>query len=364
VCEDLFDDIAFKQMYITGGIGQSSFGESFSYDYSLPNDTVYNETCASIGLSFFARRMAGVRARGKYTDVLERALYNGVISGMSLDGESFFYVNPLEAIPEASLKDPRMDRVKIERQKWFPCACCPPNLARIVASLGSYIHSVGEGTVYTHLYIGSDAKLKVSGKEVGVKIETEYPWEGRINISFSGSAVFAYAFHVPGWCESFKVMLNDVPVEYSMREGYAYISREWRTGDKLTIDFDMPVTLVTANPKVREDACKLAVTRGPVVYCLEEADNGADLCRLRLGRPDKFEVKYEPNLLEGVTVISCAGKRVKEWEEESGRVALYRPLSAEKYENVTLRFIPYYAWANRGAGEMCVWVRRQMQIVL
>jgi DUF1680 family protein len=363
-CEALFANIAKKQMYITGGIGQSAYGEAFSYNYDLPNDTVYAETCASIGLAFFARRMAETAPSSAYADVIEKTLFNGILSGMSLDGKSFFYVNPLEVLPEASLKDRRMGHVKIERQKWFPCACCPPNLARIIASLGNYVHSVNDDSIFTHLYIGSEAKITVGGKSVALKIETNYPWEGRVNIGFTvdgsggtdGGVSFVYGFRIPAWNTKREITLNGEKAGITIKDGYAYINREWHTGDNVSIEFDMPVSIVEANPHVRVDTNKVAIMRGPVVYCLEEKDNGAELHKLRLENPPPREwaVEYDKNILEGVTVISCRGKREKDWPGDE----LYRAVEAPEYEDQTLRFIPYYAWANRGAGEMTVWVNK------
>ena len=355
-CEALFANIAQKQLYITGAIGQSAYGEAFSYDYDLPNDTVYGETCAAIGLAFFARRMAAIAPKGVYADVLERALYNGIISGMSLDGRSYFYVNPLEALPEASLKDRRMRHVKIQRQKWFGCACCPPNLARLLSSLGSYIHSANGDSLYTHLYIGGKAACSLGGRGVSLSMETAYPWEGRVDLGFAvegGGASFTYGFRIPGWCGSYALTLNGARTDCAERDGYGLITRRWQDGDRLAIVFDMPVTLVESNPHVRDNRGKAAVTRGPVVYCLEEADNGGELFRLRLGSPGDFAARYEEDLLEGVTVITCTAKRERDWPED----ALYRPASAPLLEDKKLRFIPYYAWANRTPGEMTLWIR-------
>ncbi|MDR3192983.1 MAG: glycoside hydrolase family 127 protein [Treponema sp.] len=358
-CEALWDNIVKRQMYITGAVGQSAYGEAFSYDYSLPNDTVYGETCAAIGLAFFARRMAAIAPRAEYADVLERTLFNGIISGMSLDGRSFFYVNPLEALPEASLKDRRMSHVKVERQKWFGCACCPPNLARMVASLGAYIHSANRDSVYTHFYAGSEAKIPLGGKTVSLKLETNYPWEGRVDMAFTvegGSVPFNYGFRVPGWCKSYRIELNGESVPYTLKDGYALIRRDWRSGDRVTVFFDMPVNFVEANPRVRENAGKVAVSRGPVVYCLEEADNGGELFKIHAGSPDPagIKVQYEKELLEGVVSISFKGRKKKDWEEDE----LYRIAADTAYEEKELRWIPYYSWANRGAGEMTVWVNR------
>jgi DUF1680 family protein len=362
VCEELFANIAGKQMYITGGIGQTCHGEAFTFDYDLPNNTIYAETCASIGLAFFAQRMVAVSPKGMYADVLERTLYNGIISGMSLDGKAFFYVNPLEAFPESSLKDPGMKHITIERQKWFGCACCPPNLARIIASLGNYIHSINANSLYTHLYIGGDAIFSVNNKTISINLETSYPQEGRVDISFrfddtlAGDAAieFNYGFRIPFWCGSYTVELNGKKITPILEDGYAVIRRSWRTGDRITVIFAMPVTIVEANPRLRQNAGKVAIMRGPVVYCLEEADNGMELFRIRLGSPEDFTVGYEKNLPGGLKVITCTGKKQKNWEG----VELYRTRKVCEYEEKFLRFIPYYAWANRGRGEMIVWVNQ------
>ncbi|GHV55315.1 hypothetical protein AGMMS49579_17870 [Spirochaetia bacterium] len=357
-CNDIWENIVKRQMYITGAIGQSAYGESFSYDYNLPNDTVYAETCAAIGLAFFARRMASMSPRSMYGDVLEKTLYNGIISGMDLDGKAFFYVNPLEVLPEACLKDRRMHHVKNQRQKWFACACCPPNLARIISSLGSYVHSFNQGALYTHLFIGSDSTVKIAGSKIGVKIETNYPWEDTVRVSFKidGSAKFRYGLRIPGWCNHFNLTLSGGNVEYKTEDGYAVIEREWKNGDKLELRFDMPVSFVEANPKVRENTGKVAVMRGPMVYCLEEADNGKELFKLHAGKPENVLFKFEKNLLEGVVTISFKGKKEKDWNDDQ----LYRPLEAGDavYEEKELNLIPYYAWANRRIGEMTVWINK------
>jgi DUF1680 family protein len=355
-CQALFADITQRQMYLTGGIGQTCHGEAFSFDYDLPNDTAYGETCAAIGLAFFARELAALSPRGIYADTLERALYNGIISGMSLDGTAFFYVNPLEALPKASLKDPRMRHVKVERQKWFGCACCPPNLARIIASLGGYVHSFREDALYTHLYIGGEARFSLGGRGVRVETETSYPWEGRVELSFTvegDGAEFAYGLRIPGWCPFAGAWLNGEELPLRPEEGYALVRRRWKTGDRLRLDFAMPVTVLEARPQVRQDAGRVAVSRGPLIYWLEEADNGGELGRLRLTGDPCFAVEEAPEVLGGVRVIRAQGKRLKDWPEGE---RLYRPREEGAHEEVSLRFIPYYAWANRGPGEMTVWL--------
>ena len=358
-CAGLWNSIVNRQMYITGSIGQSAYGESFTFDYDLPNDTVYGETCAAIGLVFFAKRMALIRPKGTYGDVMEKALYNGIISGMSLDGKSFFYVNPLEVNPESCIKDQACRHVKTERQKWFGCACCPPNLARIIASLGNYIHTVNDSEIYTHLYIAGETAINIGGKNLILGIETVYPWEPAVTISFAPErpVYFTYAFRIPGWCENFSVKLNNGGVNFITKDGFALVEREWQNGDSLEIVFDMPVQIVYTNPHVRENSGKAALMRGPLVYCLEEADNGKELFRIHLGQPEKFQVRIAPDLPGEVIAISCAGKKEKNWDTDI-LYANSHEGSGSMFEEISLRWIPYYAWANRAVGEMTVWVKR------
>jgi DUF1680 family protein len=353
-CETLWSSITERQMYITGAIGSSSYGEAFSYDYDLPNDTVYGETCAAIGLVFFARRMLENNPDVRYADVMERALYNGIISGMSLDGKSFFYVNPLEADPAASQKNYTKFHVKVERQKWFGCSCCPPNVARLLASLGSYAYTSGDdGSLFMHLYTGGIFAHMVNSQKVTIKVDTRYPWDGEVSITVIPDSPldFTYALRIPGWCSRYTIKLNGKAVNAVPEKGYIKLSREWKSGDSITINFDMPVKLNAANSMVKEDIGKTAVSRGPVVYCLEEADNGPHLHLLSVKLKTKFQVQHRPDLLGGVTVISGEGQK---YRAESS--ALYSEALPPQYTKKQLTWIPYYAWANRGAGEMRVWI--------
>jgi DUF1680 family protein len=358
-CAALWDDISRKQMYITGSIGQSAYGEAFSFAYDLPNDTAYAETCAAIGLVFFAQRMIATSTapRGDYGDVIERALYNGISSGISLDGKKFFYVNPLEATPEASEKSQLHNHVKVERQKWFGCACCPPNIARLFTSIGTYVHSANERALYTHLFIGSEARTVLDDKEVVILIETKYPWEERVAVTFrlSGSAKFRYGVRIPAWCADYRVELNGASSAVTLENGYALFDRVWRDGDTLALTLAMPVTLREAHPRVREDAGKVAVTRGPMVYCLEEVDNGKQLFKVRLDDETAFTSAWEAETLGGVVTLTSKGCKQRDWEQS----ALYRSVLESAFDDCVLRWIPYYAWANRTAGEMLVWVRRK-----
>ena len=356
-CVRLWDNMTRKQMYITGGIGSSQYGEAFTYDYDLPNDTIYAETCASIGLVFFARRMLEITPKSEYADVMEKALYNGIISGMSLDGTKFFYVNPLEVVPEASLKDHLRDHVKPERQKWFGCACCPPNIARLLSSIGSYAYSLKENTMFMHLYMGGEISTNLSNNDVIFNVETEYPWNESINISLNMKVEtnFELSLRIPEWCRKYTIKVNNEEVEYEIIDGYAYITKDWKNDDEINIYFEMPVEIMTSNPKVRENIGKVAIMRGPIVYCLEEEDNGADLHRVYVSNNPAFTYKYEKDLLGGVVTIEGNGEFIEnqEWDEDK----LYKSKGEIKFEDKKLKWIPYYSWANRNPGEMLVWVR-------
>ena len=356
-CRRLWDNISHKQLYITGAVGASAYGESFSMDYDLPNDLVYGETCAAVGLAFFARRMLELAPQSDYADVLERAVYNGVISGMELDGTKFFYVNPLEVVPEKTERIYGLHHVKTERQKWFGCACCPPNLARLLASLPSYAYTKNDDTLFLHLFMGSIIETGLADARARVEITTDYPWDGKIDIAVDPEkeAEFTLAVRVPGWSDGYSVTVNGQKWAGAPICGYLYIKRVWKPGDIVEYNLSMPVQVIRANPMVRDDAGKVALQRGPLVYCLEEIDNGKDLHLCNLGAGDDFKVVFEPGLLGGVTSITCKGEKMRadDWGD-----MLYKPEAHAAYDGKVLKWIPYYAWANRGAGEMTVWISR------
>ncbi|MDR2103112.1 MAG: glycoside hydrolase family 127 protein [Treponema sp.] len=358
-CEKLWQSITQKQMYITGSIGSTAHGEAFSFDYDLPNDTVYGETCAAIGLVFFARRMLQLTPDSQYSDVMERALYNGVISGMSLDGESFFYVNPLEVIPEASEKDFYKAHVKPERQKWFGCACCPPNLARLLASLGSYAYTLGDGgELFMHLYLGGRFSHTVNKQPVDILVDTNYPWEGGVTITVNPQSPvpFAYTLRIPGWCSQYTLQVNGQAVNRAPDRGYVRISRTWKAGDTISLNMDMPVTVNMAHPMLRDNIGMVAVSRGPLVYCIEEADNGPNLHLYSLGEYPDFQVQFKKEILGGIRIITSDSLLTDydNWQQEG----LYRKAAPELHKKRRLIWIPYYAWANRGKGEMRVWIHK------
>lgn len=380
-CERLWNNIVREKLYITGGIGATHVGEAFSFGYDLPNDTAYAETCASIGLVFFARRMLQLRASAVYADVMELALYNGILSGMSLDGRSFFYVNPLECVPAACDLDERKSHVKAVRQKWFGCACCPPNLARLISSLGAYAYTERENILFVHLYLGAAIQKKIDGQSAVITVDSKFPWEGDATVSVSGcDREFTVALRIPGWCGGeYRVEGADGAVREE-RDGYLYVTKVWREGDRLRLHFPMQVKKMAADDRVREDIGKAAVMRGPIVYCLEERDNGEGLHMLQIaeGRPDsqdgmrsdgteqkkgapKAERDCGKPVETGLRDCDIAGEPVKAILLKGFRLrgekaeGLYYEYRNREREKTTLFYIPYYTWANRGENEMQVW---------
>ncbi|WP_067929089.1 glycoside hydrolase family 127 protein [Alicyclobacillus shizuokensis] len=358
-CRRLWNSVVQKKMYVTGGIGSSADnGEAFTTDYDLPNDTAYTETCAAIGLVFFAQRMLQAEPRREYADVMERALFNGVLAGMSLDGRRYFYVNPLEVWPSACDYRADMHSVKYERQGWFGCACCPPNIARLLASLGQYVYTTdaAKETIYAHLYIGSSVSVEVAGgKQVTLVQESQLPWQGRIRLTvhLDDPAAFTLALRLPGWCLTPALRVNGEAVDPAdAADGYARLNRTWACGDVIELDLPMQPLRIYPHPELREDAGKVALQYGPIVYCLEEADNGANLRDLTLPREAAIAAKYEPDLLGGVVVLESTG--YKSAAPAGAALYSYEPPSREE---TLIRAIPYYAWANRGPGEMTVWIR-------
>lgn len=398
-CERLWNSIVKEKLYITGGVGGTHLGEAFSFPYDLPNDTAYSETCAAIGLAFFARRLLEIKADAKYADVMEMALYNTVLSGMALDGKSFFYVNPLEVVPEACHKDSRKAHVKPVRQKWFGCACCPPNIARLVSSVGAYAYTEKEDVLWTHLYMGSVLTKRVGEQELDLQMDTQVPWDGsaRMSIHAKEPVKCTLAYRIPGWSGNGEVSVScggtekkaswtaqlqkkaaagtltgidaaeqdmtvsDSPnAEFSIKDGYVYVTAIWQDGDSITLDFQMQVHMKAARPEVREDIGKVAFTRGPITYCMEEADNGRNLHLYkadtdRIGRECQgVAVERTEELGHPMTVLKVPGLR--QMQEESLGSGLYEDYTLCE-EAVTLTFVPYYAWNNRGEGEMSVWIR-------
>ena len=344
-CRRLYRNIADKRLYVTGAIGSTYIGEAFTFDYDLPNDTAYAETCASVGLIFFMKRMLEADGAAEYGDMMERALYNTVLAGMAMDGKSFFYVNPLEVFPEADEKDPSKRHVKTVRQKWFACACCPPNVARLLADLGSYIYRRKGSAVTADLFIGSRLALP-GGAEL---IQTsEVPFGGKVTFTLRGAAQgFSLRVRCPEWAEG---VTCTAPCR--KENGYIAIQKDWQDGDSVTLVFGMEPRRIYANPLVRQDAGKVCLMRGPLVYCLEEADNGANLHLLRLPEGEPVEAVRGEGALFGMTLLRAKGRR---FVPHGSR--LYAPDRQGREEETRLTFVPYFAWGNRDKGEMAVYVR-------
>jgi DUF1680 family protein len=358
-CRTLWDNVVHKQMYITGGIGSTHHGEAFTFDYDLPNDTIYAETCASIGLIFFAQRMLQIEANSKYADIIERALYNNVIGSMSQDGKHYFYVNPLEVWPKASDGNPGKHHVKAVRQKWFGCSCCPPNVARLIASLGEYIYTIGDTEIYVNQYIGGIAKATVNGQNLEIRQETNYPWDGSIKIEVTPEYdhVFTLGLRIPDWCQQASLHINGEEIDMSniMRHGYARVERTWKAGDVVHLDLVMDVQLIESHPQLRVNAGKVAIQRGPLIYCIEEFDNETPLASINLLTDTPLFASFDPKLLGGVMIIE--GDALLD-EQADWNNDLYRPLK-DITKPVKVRAIPYNSWGNRVAGEMTVWLRKK-----
>ncbi len=352
-CKTLFDNVSQKRMYITGGVGSTRHGEAFTFDYDLPNDTVYAETCASIALIFFCQRLLRGEQNGIYSDVMERALYNTCMAGMRLDQEAFFYVNPLSVQPEASHKDPGKNHVMPVRPPWFGCACCPPNLARLLSSIGAYQYAVAGDRVFVHLYIEGEASLPVNGNPVSLAMKTDYPFDGQVRI-LPGPGDYTLMLRLPGWCEKYTVERNGKTAEATMENGYLALPGHFAKEEEIVLRLEMPPHRVYAHPKVREDVGKVAIMRGPLVYCLEEADNGPELQCLFLKRDAALTPGFDPKKLGGAPVVLAEGIR----EVPTGD-ALYGGSPAWREDKAELTFIPYFMWANRGENEMEVWLRER-----
>lgn len=353
-CERLWDNMVNRRMYITGSIGSSGLLERFTCDYDLPNSFNYSETCASIGLAMFGMRMGNITKDGKYFDVVERALYNTVLAGVALDGRSFFYVNPLEVWPTACMERTAREHVKPVRQKWFGVACCPPNVARTLASLGQYIMSADDEEIFFHLFVSHESLVQMKGTEVRVNMETEFPWNNRTVLSFQGipDGGIRAAVRVPAYASDFHMEIDGGATAYRIEKQYAHITVEKDT--TVTIDFRSPAQFVRANPRVRADIGKIALVRGPLVYCLEEADNGENLSAVFVEQ--EAEIVEKPLEGPGGSVLLCfKGKKEMDigWPQEG---PLYQNRKAE-WEAVELKAIPYAYWNNRGEGEMCVWMK-------
>jgi DUF1680 family protein len=354
-CQAIWDNMINRKLYITGGIGSSAEGEAFTIDYDLPNDSVYAETCASVGLIFFAKKMLDIHPSNQYADIMERALYNGVISGMQLDGKRFFYVNPLEVNPGISGTLYGFKHVLPERPTWYQCACCPPNVARLLTSLGQYVWSEGNDTIYSHLHIGGS----VDSTNATIQAETRAPWEGGITYAINpkvNKKEFTFAIRIPSYAENavFYLNGNKLNVQSDIREGYCYIRRRWEEYDTLKLFYDMPIRRIHTNTLVKENIGCVALIRGPIVYCFEEKDNGPNIQELWIKKNEKVDIgKYEPDMLNGIVPLKTKGLRIY-----ANNDLYFEGDFTQREEELTA--IPYYAWGNRGLNQMRVWMHEYL----
>ena len=349
--DKIWDNIVSKKIYITGGIGAHHAGEAFGNNYELPNLSAYCETCAAIGNVYMNYRLFLLHGDAKYFDVLERTLYNGLISGVSLDGGSFFYPNPVSS------------NGKYSRKPWFGCACCPSNVSRFIPSLPGYVYAVKNDQVYVNLYLSNKAELKVDKKKILLEQETGYPWNGDIRLKITqGNQDFTMKLRIPGWVRgnvlpgdlysyadnqkpAYQVSVNGQTVESDVNDGYLSIARKWKKGDVVEVHFDMIPRIVKANPKVEADHGRVAVERGPIVYCAEWPDNRFNVHSILLNQHPQFKVTDKPELLYGIRQITTDAQALS--YDKAGKLVT---------KDVELTLIPYYAWAHRGEGDMEVWL--------
>lgn len=351
-CKTLWNNINQCRMYVTGAIGSAYEGEAFTKDYHLPNDTAYAETCAAIGLIFFSNKMLYLERNGKYADTMERALYNCVLAGMQLDGTKFFYVNPLEVLPGISGEAQTHKHALPVRPKWFACACCPPNVARLLSSIAEYAWHMIPGTLFSNLFIGGTLDLSDSlgGK---VTLETAYPYDNKIEYHFAPEKETMFvplAIRIPAWSRNTKILVNGKAARYEVKDGYAYLHREFCAKDVVTVELDLSVRKVYTSNKVSGNTGKVAVQRGPLIYCIEGVDNENDILSVSLKKDGKITVsEYLPDKLYGIQELYAEGYRETVSDE------LYS-FEAPSEEECKVILVPYYTWGNRGLNQMRVWI--------
>lgn len=352
-CKVLWDNIVNKRMYLTGSIGSSGLLERFTTDYDLPNDINYSETCASIGLALFALRMAKITRESKYIDIVERALYNTVLAGIALDGKSFFYVNPLEVWPENCLARTSREHVKAVRQKWFGVACCPPNIARTLASIGQYIYMVDEDSIYVNLFAANESSIDLKNNKVNVLVKSDFPSGNivKMEVNAEGNSEFNILVRIPEYARKYKVVVNEEQIDYEEENGYAKING-LKGKNIIEISFEAKARFVYSNPEVRADAYKVAVMKGPLVYCLEEVDNGKNLSAVSINTYAE-PIEKESDYFEGSIELELEGKRIIKDKLNDGLYSFKKPVVKE----VKLKAVPYCYWGNRKKGEMLVWAK-------
>jgi DUF1680 family protein len=361
--DTIWEDVVTKKLYVTGGIGARHEGEAFGDAYELPNATAYNETCAAIANLFWNLRLFQLHGHAKYFDVLERSLYNGYLSGIDFSGDRFFYVNPLEF--DGSYRFNRDN--SMTRMPWFNCSCCPTNVVRLFPALGGYVYAQRDTDVYVNLFVSSTGHLTVAGNEVTIRQETRYPWDGNVVMQIEPAQPLRFGLRVriPGWAQGNPVpsslyryqgndesstptfMVNGEPVEAEIVDGYALFERDWQPGDEVSVILPMPVRRVMADAQVAANRGMVAIERGPLVYCLEGIDNAGKALGRSLSDAATFNVEWQPELLQGINLIRAH-------QESTHQESTHQESTHQESEVLT--FVPYYAWAHRGVGEMAVWL--------
>jgi len=357
--DKIWNNVVGKKMYVQGGVGAIGDGERFGDNYQLPNSTAYNETCAAIAQVFWNERMFLLHGDSKYIDVLEKTLYNGLISGIGLDGKSFFYTNAMQVTNSFTHPD-----LEPERSGWFPCSCCPTNLVRLLPSVPGYIYAQKDNDIYANLFISGNATLNLSGKPVEIIQQNNYPWDGdlRFTVNSKNPFTFSMLIRIPGWArnqampsglysfekksdEKVSISINGKEVSYEIKNGYAVLNRKWKKNDLIEVKLPMQVRRVVANSQVKNDIGKIALQRGPIMYCAEWLDNNGKASNIVIPASTDFQAKYNPAILNGIETLQA----------EVPAVMINN--NGESIETKTQNFtaIPYYAWANRGKGEMMLW---------
>jgi DUF1680 family protein len=378
----LWDSAVSRRMYVTGGIGSQAQAERFTTDFDLPSDTAYAETCASIGMAFWASRMALLEEDSRYADVVERVLYNVALSGVSLDGKRYFYVNPLELRPRIASCRQDHEHVKAERVAWLGCACCPPNIARLVASVASYLYALSGDAVIVNQYARSEAEFEAGVTSLRLRQETDFPWSGAVSIEVDpGREVeLCLKLRIPLWCESYSCSVNGRAMDpQALESGYLAIRRRWKAGDRVELGLEMRPRLLRADPRIPELAGKVAVQRGPMVYCAEEIDNGPDLHLLAIDPEAELEAELDPGLMGGSVRVIAQGFREDLRSMDLRSMDTRRDVApnvgsgdrgpgsppynaigsgSPRRGPVKIAFVPYHQWGNRQPGaEMAVWLR-------
>ena len=352
-CKAIWENMTQRQMYITGGIGTSGFRERFTTDYDLPNATNYSETCASIGLMMFGQRLSAVTGDAGYYDSVERALYNTVLAGINIEGDRYFYVNPLEVVPEFCTQHTYMNHVKPIRQKWFSIACCPPNVARTLASLGQYVYAQEGDNILIHQFISSEVQTETNGGKTVLKMDSTLMQDGKVSIQTETEKGCSLKIRIPAYAENWKVLSGEKEEKPEIQNGYITIALP-EGEHTITLDLDVHPHWVAANDQVRADAGKAALVKGPVVYCLEEVENGKLLSQVCVKPNEEVKEESSPEGLVGnLPALTYPGTRIR---NAGLGDRLYGALKIEK-EATQLTAIPYCLWNNRGEGEMLVWHR-------